>query len=175
MRYFSFSDLLHSVWHRILVHLCFCKWHYFILFKGWVIVHCVSVLHLLYHSSVDGHLGCFHVLTVVNSDAVNIRVRVSFQIMRFSRYMSRSGIAGSYGSSVNACILSHVQLFVTPWIIALQAPLFVGFFRQEYWSVLPVPSSGYLPNPGIEPTSPACKFFTSEPPRKPLIMLVLWD
>jgi len=74
---------------------------------------------------------------------------------------------------VNACILSHVQLFVTPWITALQAPLFVGFFRQEYWSVLPVPSSGYLPNPGIEPTSPACKFFTSEPPRKPLIMLVL--
>ena len=76
---------------------------------------------------------------------------------------------------VNACILSHVHLFVTPWIIALQAPLFIGFFRQEYWSVLPVPSSGDLPNPVIEPKSPACEFFTSEPPRKPLIMLVLWD
>ena len=42
---------------------------------------------------------CSHVLTVVNSDAVNIRVCVSFQIMCFSRYMPRSGIAGSYGSS----------------------------------------------------------------------------
>ena len=76
---------------------------------------------------------------------------------------------------VNACILSRVQLFETPWIIALQAPLFIGFFRKEYWSVLPVPSPGNLPNPGIEPTSPAGRFSTSEPPGKPLIMLVFWD
>ena len=74
---------------------------------------------------------------------------------------------------VNTCILSRVQLFVTPWIIALQAPLFIGFFRQDYWNVLPVPSPGDLPNPGIEPTSPAGIFFTSVPPGKPLIMLVL--
>ena len=52
------------------------------------------------HSSVDGHLGCFHVLALVNSAAVNIGVHVPFQIMVFSGYMPRSGIAGSYGSSI---------------------------------------------------------------------------
>ena len=44
---------------------------------------------------------------------------------------------------------------VTPRTVACQAPLFLGFFRQEYWSGLPFPSSGDLPNSGIEPRSPA--------------------
>ena len=52
------------------------------------------------HSSVDGHLGCFPVLAIVNSAAMNIGVRVSFWIMVFSGYMPRSGIAGSYDSSM---------------------------------------------------------------------------
>ena len=52
------------------------------------------------HSFVDGHLGCFHVLAIVNSASVNIGVHVSFQMMVFSEYMPRSGIAGSYGSSI---------------------------------------------------------------------------
>ena len=51
-------------------------------------------------SSVDGHLGYFHVLAVVNSAAMNIGVHVSFRIMVFSRYMPRSVIAGSYGNSI---------------------------------------------------------------------------
>ena len=46
---------------------------------------------------------------------------------------------------------SHVWLFVTPWIVARQAPLFMGFSRQEHWSGLPRLSSGDLPDPGIEP------------------------
>ena len=57
-----------------------------------------------------------------------------------------------------ACLLSHfsrVQLFVTPWIVALQAPLSVGFSWQEYWSGLPFPPPGDIPDPGIEPVSPA--------------------
>ena len=51
-------------------------------------------------SSVDGYLGCFHVLAIVNSAAVNIGVHASFRIMVFSGYMPKSGIAGSYGSSI---------------------------------------------------------------------------
>ena len=51
--------------------------------------------------------------------------------------------------------LSHVQLFVTPWTVAHQAPLPMGFSRQEYWSGLPCPPPGDLPNPGIELRSPA--------------------
>ena len=49
--------------------------------------------------------------------------------------------------------LSRVQLFVTPWTVAYQAPPSMGFSRQEYWSELPLPSPGDLPNPGIEPRS----------------------
>ena len=52
------------------------------------------------HSSVDRHLGCFHVLAIVNSAAVNIGVHVSFWITVLSGYMPRSGIAGSYNNSI---------------------------------------------------------------------------
>ena len=55
--------------------------------------------------------------------------------------------------SLEVKLLSHVQLFVTPWTVAHQAPLSLGFSRQEYWSGMPFPSPGYLPNPGIEPES----------------------
>ena len=51
--------------------------------------------------------------------------------------------------------LNCVRLFVTPWTVAHQAPLSMGFSRQEYWSGLPCPPLGNLPDPGIEPTSPA--------------------
>ena len=61
--------------------------------------------------------------------------------------------------------LSHVQLFATPWTEAHQAPLSMGFSRQEYWSGLPFPSPGNLPYPGIEPRSPTLQAdaLTSEP------------
>ena len=52
--------------------------------------------NLFIHSSVDGHLGCFHVLVIVNNSAVNIRIRVSFSIMISSGYMSNNGIVGSF-------------------------------------------------------------------------------
>ena len=51
-------------------------------------------------------------------------------------------------------LLSRLRLFVIPWTGAYQAPLSMGFSRQEYWSGLPFPSPGDLPNPGIEPRSP---------------------
>ena len=60
--------------------------------------------------------------------------------------------------------------FVTPWTVACQAPLSVQFLRHEYWSGLPFPSPGDLPDPGMEPKSPALAggFFTTEPPGKPM-------
>ena len=66
--------------------------------------------------------------------------------------------------------LSRVRLFVTLWTVARQAPLSMGFSRQEYWSGLPFPSPGDLPNPGIEPGSPAlpADALFSEPPGKPI-------
>ena len=59
--------------------------------------------------------------------------------------------------------------FMTPWTVAHQLPLSMGFPRQEYWSGLPFASPGDLPDTGIEPASPALAggFFTAEPPEKP--------
>ena len=66
--------------------------------------------------------------------------------------------------------LSCVQLFVTPWTIAYKGPPSMEFSRQEYWSGLPFPSPGDLPNPGIEPRSPALQAVAlpSEQPGKPI-------
>ena len=65
--------------------------------------------------------------------------------------------------------LSHVRLFVTPWTVAYQAPQSMEFSRQEYWSGLPFPSPEDLPNPGVEPGSPALQAdsLPCEPAGKP--------
>ena len=65
--------------------------------------------------------------------------------------------------------LSRVQVFVTLCTVAHQAPLSMGFSRQHYWSGLPFPSPGDLPNPGIKLGSPALHedVLSSEPPGKP--------
>ena len=67
---------------------------------------------------------------------------------------------------------SHIRLFATPWTVAYQAPLSMKFSRQEYWSGLPYPSPGDLPDPGIKPMFPALQADTlpSEPPGKPLLV-----
>ena len=66
------------------------------------------------------------------------------------------------------CVISRFSLNATTWTVACQAPLSLGFSRQEYWSGLSCPSPGDLPNPGIEPRSPALQANTlsSEPPGK---------
>ena len=70
--------------------------------------------------------------------------------------------------------LSRVRLSATPWTVAYQAPPSMEFSRQEYWSGLPFPSPGYLPDPGIEPGSPTVQAdaLSSEPPGKPFLVLV---
>ena len=74
----------------------------------------------------------------------------------------------SPGEGDSACV---VLPFATPWTMALQAPLPVEFPRQEYWSGLPFPPPGDLPDPGLEPESPelAGGFYTSQPTEKPTV------
>ena len=66
-------------------------------------------------------------------------------------------------------VVSRVRHFVTLWTVTHQAPLSMGFSRQDYWSGLPFPSPRDLPHPDIKPASPALtgRFFTTEPPGKP--------
>ena len=73
------------------------------------------------------------------------------------------------------CLVASVRLFSIPWTAALQAPLSMGFSRQEYWSRLPFPSPNDLPDPGTEPVSLASAggFFTAEPPGKPRLFVLL--
>ena len=71
------------------------------------------------------------------------------------------------------CVCTVVSDFVTLWTVAHQAPLSMEFSRQEYWSQLPFPTPGDLPDPGIKPKFPASPvlaggFFAAAPPRKPV-------
>ena len=70
-------------------------------------------------------------------------------------------------------LLSHVQLFATPWTVAHQASPPMGFSRQEFWRGLPLLSPGDFPDPGIEPGSPALQVdsLPSEAPGKPLYFM----
>ena len=65
----------------------------------------------------------------------------------------------------------------TPWIVAYKAALSMEFSRKEYWSGLPFPSPGDLPDPGIEPESPAVAggFLPAKPPRKPSLRIGLGE
>ena len=72
-------------------------------------------------------------------------------------------------------MFSRVRLFATPWTVAHQAPLSFGFSWQEHWSRLPFPTPRDLPDPGIQPASPALagRFFTTAPPNPSIYTLVL--
>ena len=97
----SLSDLLCLVWSLILsLLLPMALFHSFL----WLSNNSIMCIHthftVFIHASVDGQLGGFHVLTVVNSAAMNIEVHIYFQIIVLSRYMPQSGITGSYDNSI---------------------------------------------------------------------------
>ena len=90
---------------------------------------------------------------VLLSGSICVRLFVSFLLLLFSHYV----VSNSFG---------------TPWTVACQVPLSMGFPRQEYWSGLLFPSPGDIPSPGIEPRSPALQadsLLLSEPPGKPCL------
>ena len=133
-------------------------------------------------SSVDGHLDCFHVLAIVSGTAMNTEMHISFEpyfpldicllnLICISIYTVSHTVLGTIVCTTGMCEVksfSRVLLFATPWTVAYQAPPSLGFSRQEYWSGLPFPSPGDLPNPGIEPGSPVFQAdaLPSEPPGK---------
>ena len=109
---------------------------------------------------------------------INITSRMIFLYKKISRVTSLIKHSNSRRQRVKAIwvggvqLLSHARLFVISWTVARQAPLSVGFSRQKYWSGLPCPSPGDLPDPGIEPASPESSastggLFTTVPPGKP--------
>ena len=79
-------------------------------------------------------------------------------------------------AKVKVKLHSLVRLFATPWTVAPQAPPSMGFSRQEYWSGVPLPTPGDLPDPGIEPRSPTLQAYalTSEPKLKAALRLGSW-
>ena len=115
-------------------------------FYDWVEYSCIYSLHTFFiHSSVDGHLGCFHILANVNSAAMNIGMHVSFSVSIFSRYLPRSRIAGSYSNLIftflrnlhtvlhNGCasLHPHQQCRRVPFCIhPLEHLLFVNFLKM---------------------------------------------
>ena len=80
---------------------------------------------------------------------------------------------GLYSGTGGNLVAQSCLTLATPWTAARQAPLSMGFSRQEYWSGLPFPSPGDLPDPGIKPGSPALQVdsLPSEPPGKPTVVL----
>ena len=93
--------------------------------------------------------------TILESLSETLRHRISqeYSYLLDAYYTSDTVLGVSVCK--RACVLSCVWLFVTLWAVAHQAPLSMRLSRQEYWSGLPCPRPGDLPNPGIEPGSPA--------------------
>ena len=95
-------------------------------------------IYIVSHSYID-HLQIYSILTYI--------IYIYSTILIYTKYM--------YISLIVVSSLSHVQLFAAPWTVAHQAPLSMGFPRQEHWSGLPCPSPGHLPDPEMKPPSPA--------------------
>ena len=75
-------------------------------------------------------------------------------VFPFNQRLGSKDLKGAVRACGHASWFSRVRLFVTPWTVAHQASLFMGFSRQEYWSGVPWPPPGDSPDPGIEPVSP---------------------
>ena len=101
-----------------------------------------------------------------------LTIEAGFECVSVGSFLLHLSVCLNQVLCVCAQSLSCVRVFSTSWRVARQAPVSMRFPRQEYWSGLPFPSPGNLPNPGMDPTSLASPslaggFFTTEPPGKP--------
>ena len=97
--YLSLSDSVHSIMCSRFIHLIRTDSDAFLFMAEQYSI--VYMYHSFFiHSSINGHLGCFHVLAIINSAAMNIGIHVPFSILFSSGYMPRSGMAGSYGGFI---------------------------------------------------------------------------
>ena len=113
-------------------------------------------LHLLAPIAAFKHLSLLILFLVSSPLFPSFPPSFSFLLPSPSLHLFLLSFSPSFWDiGLDACVLSHVQVFVTPWTVARQALLSMGFPRQEYWSGLICPLPGDLSNPGIESTSPA--------------------
>ena len=116
---------------------------------------------ILYPATLPNSLMSSSCFQVAFLECFYVYVHVTYKPWQFYFFLSKLDTFYFFYFSdccgcVHACTqsLRCVQLFVTLWTVAYQSPLSMGFSRQEYWSGLPCPSPGDLPNPGVEPMSP---------------------
>ena len=104
----------------------------------------------------------------MSANLENTEVVIGLKKVSFHSNPKERGCQRIFKVKVKVKLLSCVRLFATPWTVAHQAPPSMGFSRQEYWHGSPLPSPGDVPDPGIEPRSPALEVdaLTSEPPGK---------
>ena len=129
-----------------------------------------SITSFSSHSSLKYFYFCFCLYCFVPVSIVPaISLLLLYLLLDIWAWNKDTVLLSSIQWSEEVKSLSRVRLFATPWTVACQAPLSMGFSRQEYWSGLPFPSPGDLPDLGIEPGSPALEAdaLTSEPLGKP--------
>ena len=117
-----------------------------------------------------------YIMKIAGLDEAQAGIKIAGRNISHLRYADDTTLMAEIEEELKSLLrvwvksLSRVRLFATPWTVAYQASLSMGFCSQEYWSGLPFPFPGDLPDPGVEPRSPALEAYTltAEPPGKPV-------